>query len=393
MSLSASFLVDLVRRLMIGGNAIYLIDVDPAGSINLRPASDFKVSGSARRLSYQLELPSPSPTGQPVLRRASADGVVHITVNETSGAPWIGRAPWQCANLSAESLGMIERSLRSDSSIPGGQLLPIPDGASRTAKDAIANALSKGQGAISPIETTAGGYGAGHLAAPRDDYDQKRFGATVPEANLKMRDSTSLAILRSYGVSEKIWSGDGNAMIQSRRELFLDVVEPLGVLVAQELSLKLDSNITLDFTRSNYKDHQRNSRALKTYIDAGLSLAQAAAIIGINLNESATPTLRDEHTPTSAGAGRQAAAVVDGNLNQSVNGEVKEEGTPLDTPQVSPPVTPTITPTGLRVKHKVGDLVVGEHASTEVCLLCRTHGVGRGHSTNGHIEHATLSWD
>ena len=90
-----------MRRLMIGGNAIYLIDVDPAGSINLRPASDFKVSGSARRLSYQLELPSPSPTGQPVLRRASADGVVHITVNETSGAPWIGRAPWQCANLSA----------------------------------------------------------------------------------------------------------------------------------------------------------------------------------------------------------------------------------------------------------------------------------------------------
>ena len=105
--LSGAFMVDLVRRLMLSGNAVYAIDID-RGGILLRPASDFKVSGNSSRLSYELELATPS--GEPITRRASAEAVIHVLVNTPPGTPWRGRAPWQCASISAEALGKIEQS-------------------------------------------------------------------------------------------------------------------------------------------------------------------------------------------------------------------------------------------------------------------------------------------
>ena len=200
--LSVSFLVDLVRRLMVTGTAVYEIHLDLLGAISLRPASDFKVSGNPRRLSYELEMPNPA--GEPVHRRIGADWVVAVVIGALPSSPWWGRAPWQCAKVSAEALGMIERSLGWDSAIPTGMLLPVPDALSTTAKNAVVNTLVNGKGGITALETTSGGFGQGGQARPAGDYDQKRFGAVLLEPNLKMRDGTALAILRSYGVSPKV---------------------------------------------------------------------------------------------------------------------------------------------------------------------------------------------
>ena len=287
---------------MISGNAVYLIEVDSFGptfgEIRLTPAASFKVGGSARRPIYELEIPNPD--GEPTRRRSGADGVIHVAINPSPNTPWVGRPPWALAKLTAESLGVIERSLQADSSIPTGQLLPIPDGIGDPAKNGIRNALANGKGAISPVETTAGGFGQGRLAAPKSDYDQKRFGPLIPETSLKMRDGTAMAILHSYGVSQKLWTGDGAAMIQSRRDLYLDVILPLAAVVSQELSTKLDSSITLDFNASQFRDMQRLSRSLKTFIDAGLSLGQASSLLGISLSEaSPLPPLRPGCSRTS----------------------------------------------------------------------------------------------
>ena len=260
LTITGPFLIDLVRRLMLSGNAVYEIDIDLLGAISLRPASSFKVGGSHGRWVYELELPNPA--GEPVRRRIGADGVVAVAINALPSSLWLGRAPWQCASISAEALGMIERSLGMDSSIPSGMLLPVPDALSTTAKNGIRNTLVNGKGAITPVETTAGGFGQGSQASPRNDYDQKRFGPVLLEPNLKMRDGTALSILRSYGLSPKVLDGDGNAMREARRALFLDVILPLGAMVSQELSEKLDANISLDFNRSQYRDYQRLSRSL-----------------------------------------------------------------------------------------------------------------------------------
>ena len=61
----------------------------------------------------------------------------------------------------AQQLAKIEKSLGYEASIPMGTLLPLPDGLSDTAKSGIRNVLANGKGAISAVETTAGGFGQG----------------------------------------------------------------------------------------------------------------------------------------------------------------------------------------------------------------------------------------
>ena len=172
------------------------------------------------------------------------------------------------------------------------------------------------------------------------------------------------------GFRPKVLDGDGNAMREARRALFLDVILPLSAVVSQELSLKLDSNITLDFGPSQFRDAQRLSRSLKTFIEAGLSLSQAAALLGINLSEG---------TPPPTGTGGQAAAV-----EQQTNNEVNQQGTPTNTP----PNTPSNARNDLMIKHLHDGRVVLEHGSNEPCELCRERGAERGAergSSNGHI--------
>ena len=168
-------------------------------------------------------------------------------------------------------------------------------------------------------------------------YDQKRFGPMIPETSVVMRDKTAVQVLMAFGVSPKVLDGDGQGQREARRSLYLDTILPLSALISQELSVKLDSNIVLDFNPSQYRDYQRLSRSLKTFIDAGLSLAQATTLLGIP-------------TPTPGTAASQRSD------------------------------------TGLRVRHMVGDTVVQEHDSDSPCELCRQE----RESTNGLVEHATL---
>ena len=117
--------------------------------------------------SYQIELPRPS--GEPIKRRSTAPGVVHVKWGESSTAPWTDRSPLKQAGVTSEQLAAIERSLGQDATIPTGMMLPVPDGASAVQVDAARDALSTGKGSMTLLETTKGGFGAGTVAAPEKD--------------------------------------------------------------------------------------------------------------------------------------------------------------------------------------------------------------------------------
>ena len=85
------------------------------------------------------------------------------------------------------------------------------------------------------------------------------------------------------GCLKAILSGDGNAQLIGRRSLFLDVIEPLGRLVVEELSTKLEANISIDFGVSQYRDHSHLARAIKGYVDIGLSLETISTLVGLPL--------------------------------------------------------------------------------------------------------------
>ena len=273
-----AFLADLARRLFTSGNAVYRIET--GAGMDLVPASSFDVAGSVGRWVYQLDTPIP---GQSRLHRqiVPADGVIHVRINASASEPWRGRAPWQLAKVSASTLAYIERSLESEVMVRSAIIIPMPDGAAPNTMVQIKNALKSGMGAFNLIETTAHGFGQGITAAPKKDWMQERIGAVVPETNIELRTESAKAILTAYGVSPAMFEGDGNAMREARRLMFLDTILPTSAIIADELSAKLETTVEISHNESEYADSQRLGRYLKSLIDAGYPLPDAANIVGL----------------------------------------------------------------------------------------------------------------
>ena len=59
-------------------------------------------------------------------------GIVNIAIGRTVSRPWAGRAPWQCASLSAGMLSGIERQLRGEARSKSGYIMPTPDTGDRS---------------------------------------------------------------------------------------------------------------------------------------------------------------------------------------------------------------------------------------------------------------------
>ena len=132
------------------------------------------------------------------------------------------------AGLTSDELAKIERSLSYDAGPAAGQILAMPDGAAKSVIGAAEGALSQGLGKITLIETTRGGFGQGQGAAPEKDWDQKRFGALVPEANINLRDKTALWVLAAMGIPPSLFTSEGSALRESYRHFFTNTDRAAG---------------------------------------------------------------------------------------------------------------------------------------------------------------------
>ena len=63
--------------------------------------------------------------------------------------------------------------------------------------------------------------------------------------------------------------------------MFLDTILPTSALIAEELSRKLETPVTISHNQSEFADSQRLGRYLKALIDSGFSLSDAASIVGL----------------------------------------------------------------------------------------------------------------
>ena len=95
-----------------------------------------------------------------------------------------GVSPLQSAGFTAETLARIEKSLQDDAKVPTGSIMPQPDGVSPTGIAQAKAAVTAGKGALTLVETTAGGFGLGPNSAPKNDWQQARFGADAPATSI-----------------------------------------------------------------------------------------------------------------------------------------------------------------------------------------------------------------
>ena len=81
----------------------------------------------------------------------------------------------------------LELRLGQEAGAPVGQVIPVPEDGGTKSLGELRKDLMKLKGNLALVETTAAGFSEGKLAAPREDWQPKRFGADPPATLASLR--------------------------------------------------------------------------------------------------------------------------------------------------------------------------------------------------------------
>ena len=259
------------------GEALLWIRVR-AGRLELLPIASFDVRGDYDPATwrYLIEMRGPSTTTR--INAQEAD-VIHPKFSVDPNLPWCGVGPLQRAAIAGRLSAEVSTALMEESSMTRGAVLPMPtrgDGLPELKAD-----LKKLKGRVAFVEAhDSTGYGDSRKT-PGAGWDLKRIGANPPETLVKLHDQASREVYAAIGLNPALFTaGDGTALREIFRQAVHSLVAPLGILVSAELSQKLETDISLDFSRVMAADIQGRARSLKSLTEAGVPLDRALELAG-----------------------------------------------------------------------------------------------------------------
>ena len=271
---------DLIRR----GESLHLIRVR-AGRVSLLPAGSWDVRGpwSEEEWFYRLDLFGPSGN---VTRFVPARSVVHARYAVDPARPWLGISPLGWARDTGTLAANLEQKLGEEAGGTVAHVLPIPqDGGDGTADDPLASLkadIKASRGGTVLTETTSGGWGEGRIAAPNSDWQPRRIGANPPPVLPTLRRDVFEAVLVACGVPVSlVTDADGTSQREAYRRWYATSVAALGGLVAEELSAKLETEISLDFTHLYAHDLAGRAQAFQRLTGGGVQIKEALQIAGL----------------------------------------------------------------------------------------------------------------
>ena len=272
---------------------MHVITVSPVGDLALLPCSSWHFEGAAHPSTWRVRAtvygPSTSTT-----RHIPNSGVVFVKWGATPGQPYTGVGPLSWAHTTARLQSETERSLADESGGPMAQLMAIPQDGGADDADEEADPLRQlradiraARGKALLVETVAAGWGEGMSAAPRKDWQATRLGPNPPAAMGEVMGQGFLEVLAACGVPPGMFQkmGDSGQRESYRRWCAL-VVQPLGRLLADELTSKLESDIGLDFSGLYAHDLAGRARAFQSMVGGGMDPAKAAGLSGLMESEN-----------------------------------------------------------------------------------------------------------
>lgn len=216
--------------------------------LSLIPCSSFDVSGGWQEESWRYRCDLQGPSRVTTARRGYAE-VLHPRINVDSKRPWRGQAPWKAGGLTAGLAARIEGAL-----VKGG-LLTIP--------------------------TDAGG---GPLAQPysRQQLEAQRLGAEPARELVELREQVTAEVMASCGCPMELFHGsEGAASREALRRWLHTTLLPWAEVVSQELSRKMEREISLSFDRLFASDLSGRARAFQSMVNGGMDVAKAARLAGL----------------------------------------------------------------------------------------------------------------
>lgn len=268
------------RSLIRQGEIVLAIDV-VGEELVLWPVADHDVHGgyNPSTWTYRLNLAGPSylATRDPVM----AEGVVHVMYSRDPSRPWHGVGPIQAAALAGRLSAETLKALADEASGPRGNLLPVPntDGADGTVS-ALKGDIRRLNGQTALVESMAGDWNAGGRAPA--DWMAKRLGANPPAGLVELASMATREILSACGVSPALF--DSTAAAASReawRQLLFGVISPLGRIVSDELTRKLETEVILTWDELRASDLTGRARAFQSMVGGGMDISKAAALAGL----------------------------------------------------------------------------------------------------------------
>ena len=285
-TLSAHMRAMIGLELLLRGEFAAEIDAAPRGGLVLYPALVGSVSGSYKPETwrYHLKFPMPGDNVDPIERNIAAAGVVHIRNNwATAATPWKGVSPLVMAGTSATALANIETRLGHDANTRVLHIIPAPDGTPATRMQTLRTSLSQSRGNATLVESMAGGWGGGRLAAPSRDWEPRRVGPEIPQANVMFRDQTALGIIGALGVPPQMLDGAAGGMREGYRQFQIMEMEPLARLAEEECSEKLGTAIRFNFDGMAAIDINARARAFDSFVRNGITLEAALTMVGLSM--------------------------------------------------------------------------------------------------------------
>ena len=289
-AVTPAVLAAIGRGLIRAGESLHVIEVD-GDRLVLREAHSWDVTGpvAARAWRYRVTVAGPSVTET---QTAPAAGVVHCRYAVAAGEPWRGRGPLWWAKETGRLAGALEGKLADEvANAAVAQVIPLPTDGGETGDEADPHAqlkadLAGARGRTTFAESTAAGWGEGVSARPAGDWQQRRVGAHPPATLGELRMDVERCVLAACGVPPGLVDPrtDGTAQRESYRRWLHASVEPLALLVAAELSEKLETDTRLSFASLRAGDMAGRARAWRSLVgpDGKMPDADARRLAGLD---------------------------------------------------------------------------------------------------------------
>ena len=289
------------RKMLLEGEAAILYDEG-----RLHPA-DYHCYVTADVLDLTFYLPDDTIT-----RRVMSDQVAVPFWEVSTSRFYQGTSPYSNPQGGVALQRDLESALAREARSPHGYLLFLdptdshpPQGAEETEQADIAGEQSfiyRGKGSIGVM--SGGSYEPG--PSPSRKGETTRFGYAPPQQVLQGLLNGHYMALSAAGIDPSIYNHNIEAQ-SGHRNFISAVAQPTADVIASELSVLLDTDVTIDVSPSRQSDDiQSRARAFNSLVSAGLSANQAVAITGLLLNEE--PDAGEPVIPVMSSTTASAAA-------------------------------------------------------------------------------------
>ena len=289
-TVTADVRASIARELIRRGESVHLIEVD-RGAVRLTPVGSWDIAGPADPSAWWYRADTFGPSGN-LSRRVPGSAVVHCRYAHDPATPWLGVSPLGWARATGTLAANLETRLGEETGGTVAHVLPVPqDGGDGSADDPLADLktdIRNAKGGTVLTETTSAGWGEGRAVAPAQDWQPKRIGANPPAVLPGLRADVFAAVLNACGVPAALAlaNADGTAQRESFRRFLTTGLEPVGELVAAELSAKLEAGpVRFDFTNTYAHDLAGRAAAFGKLIQGGMDLPTAVAVAGLAVSD------------------------------------------------------------------------------------------------------------